>query len=303
MVAPQSDQSLDQPLHMTDKRVVDQLAHFGPQIHLTLTSILQGGALAYLLANLQGQLPRLTPSDPSSLLPAVLRALATHDFYLTYVVSFLLIVIIWNEFARASFFLLWPLTALPTAQQLLVATFEIAAFSSANVLGPWMFWIGMVAGLGSLIRTRNSRITSRTLWKFKPSQVIEDRSFGSVGQWYLRALSVAFWLVGIALWLFPDRFAVPLALETPPGTVTFHMVYIALVLGVLLVMLRIVRIDDVYFTRYTEEILANYHSMYQMLPTGMIQERPTPAADNTMHTLQPASEVQVPSAQGREATD
>ncbi len=143
-------------LHISADRVVRQLDGLVPQIHLTLTSVLQGLALAFLVQTIK--LP--TSFNPDVVLSTCIR----YHFYLPYIVSFMTIIIAWNEFAQAAFLLHWPLTALSTSLQFLVAVFEIAAFSNVNSIGAWLFWLGVTSLTGGYINLRNLRITSPKIY-------------------------------------------------------------------------------------------------------------------------------------------
>ncbi len=181
---------VEQTLHIDGERIVDQLDHLVPQIHLTLASVLQGIALVYLITS-------LAKTPPSGFdLTTIDEALVRHHFYLPHVASFLVIIIVWNQLAYATFFYHWPLTATMTVLQFLLAVTEIATFSTVDAIGLWTFWMGTLAIVASLIYLRNRQVTNVNLF---PSQELADRFSDSGGRMRLYgSFGILLPLLGIA---------------------------------------------------------------------------------------------------------
>jgi hypothetical protein len=250
-----SDQNADNnDLHFTERRVIDQLGHLLPQIHLTLVSILQSVALAFLLASVHG---------PSAFTPqAILKALVTHNFYLPHLVSFILIVIAWNQFASATLFLYWPLTGFSTALQFLVTVGEIAAFTNVDVVGIWTIWIGLICLLAGYIHHRNIGITSDELYGV----------YGNVARKRAASGNRYYWLLGL---LIPIGVLRALAIMPVAATVTiagnFMAIYdVVIPLCLCVIGMLLMRMDDDFFRRYINNVLEQSGSRYGIDRRGRI---------------------------------
>lgn len=162
------DDSVQGDLHFTRARVVRLIGDYIPQIHLTLISVLQSAALAFLLKTL-GDKP------PHGFDFTLIKAIIINNFYLFHLTSFLLIIIAWNQFVYATIFLHWPLNFWTNALQFIFATVEIAAYTSIENIGLWFFWIGLTMVVGSIIRHRNRRATDINLYPNSSVRDLEEK--------------------------------------------------------------------------------------------------------------------------------
>lgn len=250
-------------LSFTERRVIDQLGHLVPQIHLTLVSVLQSIALAFLLASFRG------PS--SSTLPALWTALLVHHLYLPHIASFFVVIIAWNEYAYATFLLHWPLTALSTTLQFLFTVVEIAAFTNVDTVGTWTVWIGVATLLGAIIHQRNVNITSDDLYPHG-SVVKEIVGRNDWIYWALGSLVVAGFL---RLYVGPVAFALTVGSEQ----IVLFDVVIPLVL--LAAEFYILHEDNALYVRNVNKVLKQPGSPYTMEKNGRIVRKKPDATDHT----------------------
>jgi hypothetical protein len=247
----------DDALSFTKEHLADQLGHLVPQIHLTLVSVLQGIALAFLLTSTHG------PSTNS--LTSLWIALLAHHLYLPEVASFLIVVIIWNEYAYAMLFLHWPLTALSTALQFLLAAVEIAAFTNVDTVGIWAFWIGVTALLGAGMHLRNVAITSDELYPYGSiaRDIVgpNDRS-----SWGIGILTITLGIVRV-LGVGPVDFAVTVS--------PVHVIIFDLLIPLLLIIsaLFVMREDNRFYVRNANKVFEKSGSLYFLATNGRIQQR------------------------------
>lgn len=150
------------PLTFGPRRLHYQYSAVLPSIHLTLVSILQGIAFGVLLLGI----PLSNPEQVSW------NILLIHEyFYLPYLISSLVILLIWKEFAQACLFSNWPLSALQTGLTYLIAVPEILAFRAISIptgkddptitstmLGGWLISIAFIGIIGGCIRINNLKL-------------------------------------------------------------------------------------------------------------------------------------------------
>jgi len=128
-----------------------------PQVHLILVSVLQSIAFGVLLLGI--------PLPTNTLWSFVLGYAYQQYFYLPYVISSLLVLVIWKQFVYASLLSIWPLTSIHIFLIYLIAVIEIVAFRvitvasggtlSSTSLAVWLFWLGWVGVVGGCIRLYN----------------------------------------------------------------------------------------------------------------------------------------------------
>lgn len=161
-----------------------------PQLHMTLISVLQGLAFAVLLSRIP-----LVPSDPST---GVLAFLLQQHFFLPYVTSSLLILLIWLQFIYASMFVIWPVSTLQTALIYLLALAEIVTFQEIDQLPAWVAGLGFVAIVGGCIRLNNLRwqnqldyVSPRPERTWRNAQIADGLLYIGLGVFYI-ALGISY---------------------------------------------------------------------------------------------------------------
>lgn len=163
------------PLTFGARRIHYQFSAVLPTIHLTLVSILQGLAFGVLLLG-------LPISNPHQIY--WVDFLLDEYFYLPYLTSSLLILLIWKEFAQACFYSNWPLSSLQSGLIYLSAVPEILAFRAISItagddpkLTPtmligWLIGIGFVGIIGGLIRLNNNQLEKMT--DYESEEIAKD---------------------------------------------------------------------------------------------------------------------------------
>ena len=137
------------PLIMGPRRLHYIFATALPQTYLTLLSVLQGLVFGVLLLNIS--LP--SNINSSTFFPNILQ----HYLYLPYIISSLVILIVWSQFVHGILFLTWPFTVFQSSLIFLMSLVEILTFAHTNVLSDWIFGLGWIAIVGALIRFNNIR--------------------------------------------------------------------------------------------------------------------------------------------------
>jgi len=150
------------PLTYGVQRLHYEFSAILPTLHLTLVSILQGVVFGELLQGIP--LPNVS-------LAQLLNFLLHVYFYLPYVISSLLILLIWKQFVQASVFLLWPLSTIQAGLTYFIALIEFLAFRilflpggqkitaiSPTMLSGWITGLGCIGIVGGIIRLNNLRI-------------------------------------------------------------------------------------------------------------------------------------------------
>jgi hypothetical protein len=133
------------PLTMGPKRLHYQYSVALPQGILTFVSVLQGIVFSLLLLN--------TPLLPS-LHTLSWGFLLQQYLYLPYIISALVILIIWQQYVYATLFLVWPISLFQSTLIFLMTLAEILTFRQVGSLSTWLFGLGWVAiiggGIGSI---------------------------------------------------------------------------------------------------------------------------------------------------------
>lgn len=142
------------PLTFGARRVHYSYSVALPQMHLTFVSVLEGLALGELVADIP--LPK-----PSNIGPTLI---AQHA-YLPYIVSALLILLIWKQFAHNSTFSVWPPSTSQLGLSLLVAVSQVLAFRVIGDFGQWLIGIGATGVVGGIIRLNNMRLQAPGDWE------------------------------------------------------------------------------------------------------------------------------------------
>lgn len=142
------------PLTFGPRRVHYSYSVALPQMHLTFVSVLEGLALSQLLVGI----PLPHPSEVGAYL------LAQHG-YLPYIVSGLLILLIWKQFAHNSTFSFWPPSTSQLGLTLLIAVAQILAFRVIGDFGEWLIGLGLTGMLGGVIRLNNMRLQVPGDWE------------------------------------------------------------------------------------------------------------------------------------------
>lgn len=138
------------PLDFGPKRLHYAYSVSLPMIHLTFVSIVQGIALALLLQSFP--LPDETAlASAGNLVSFVL----TQHAYLPYVISGLVVILIWKQFVQASIIYVWPLSTVQIALMLLISLAEVIAFREVERFNFWLLGLGLVGCIGGGIRFNN----------------------------------------------------------------------------------------------------------------------------------------------------
>jgi hypothetical protein len=256
------------PLHITPDRIIGQLGTLVPQIHLTLISVLQGLALAFLLTNLH------TPAGFT--IPAILQALPANTFYLPQIASLLAIIVTWNEMTFATLILHWPISTIATLLQFLFCISEIAAFSNINHTGSWLFWIGFALLFAFFIRRRNRIVTAPRIRLQTASY--QQRTLRPLSAWYVGC----FGFLGIGLGWGREINVGTVNQAIMVGTahiIPFDILASALFVGYFVVALYT---DDLLYSRVLSEALKE--TPYWVKRGFVIDERTHPDAERTATT-------------------
>jgi hypothetical protein len=122
-----------------------------PTIHLTLVSVLQGIAFTVLLLGIP------LPGDPSQPPVPIFEFLLKNYFYLPYLVSSLLVIVVWKLSVYANIFSFWPFSTLRVLLIYLTALVEIIAFREIATLSIWIIALGSLAVIHGSGRFNNLR--------------------------------------------------------------------------------------------------------------------------------------------------
>lgn len=274
----------ERPLHITGERVVDQFAHLMPTANLTLMGILQGLVLGALLTHAQ---------PPASFAwQDILHALLVHDGYLTFIGSFLIIVLIWIEYVYAFFTIHWPLRSFWIALQFALVIPEFALVISVNSVGAWVFWAGIAALLGALIRIGNRWVTAPGLYRL-PGEAESPILHGEILTAYsyrwelLLRFGSCFYIIGGYL-REVRQFPFDAAVRLPSGE-ALVLFDVLVPLGLIAGCIAELRFDDAHFARVTEHILRAYHMAYRVTAKGILDERPRDELARTADELAAAT--------------
>ena len=159
------------PLTYGPERLHYQYSAILPTLHLTLVSILQGVAFGVLLQGIP------LPNVPYNQLFNFLHHIY---FYLPYVFSSLLILLIWKQFVMAEVFMLWPLSTFQAGLIYLIALIEIITFRvialpvgqihtaiSPTMISGWITGNGFIGVVGGIIRLNNLRLHKKEDYESK----------------------------------------------------------------------------------------------------------------------------------------
>src|SRR5437763_10891082 len=140
------------PLTPGPQRLHYQFSTALPLTQLTFASVLQGVVFCWLLYNIP--LPPVTASFAD-----VFDFIFKQHLYLPYIISSLIIIVIWNQFVHASLFVTWPLSIFQSTLLFLLTVAEMLTFGKINSpsLTPWLFGLGWVSIFGGIVRLHNVR--------------------------------------------------------------------------------------------------------------------------------------------------
>jgi hypothetical protein len=126
-----------------------------PQVHLTLVSVLQGIAFALLLLSipLPGESWCVLPNNNPY--PMIVNCIMQQHVYLAFIVSSLLILLIWGQFVYASMFEFWSFSPLQMGLVFLLSVAEIMTFKVIIDLQAWLIGLGFIGLFGGFIRFSN----------------------------------------------------------------------------------------------------------------------------------------------------
>lgn len=182
------------PLTIGPKRLHYQYTSALPQAHLTFVSIVQGIAFGVLI---QGwPLPR--QSDLAGLASFIF---AEH-LYLPWIISSLVVVVIWKQFVQASLFVRYPLFTFGIFLMLLIGVAETFSFREIEHTFAWMACLGVVGIVGGLIRLANIGIMSEREWEV-PGMRKDGDLHNLVGAIAFGSLGILFTATGCALHYMP----------------------------------------------------------------------------------------------------
>src|SRR5205823_7896692 len=97
------------------------------------------------------------PLPPNTSLLGIFSFLLQEYLYLPYIISSLIILIVWNQFVHGILFLAWPFTVFQSSLIFLMSLVEILTVTSVNFLPAWLFGVGWIAIVGAFIRFNNIR--------------------------------------------------------------------------------------------------------------------------------------------------
>ncbi len=148
------------PLTLGPKRLHYQHSVVLPQTALTLVSVLQGIVFGILLVN--------TPLLPS-LTALSWNLLFQQYLYLPYIISVIVILLIWQQFVSVILFVLWPQTLYQYTLMFLIALAEILTFRQIGSFSLWLFGVGCIAIIGGGTRLSNLRLIRKGNYEPYPS--------------------------------------------------------------------------------------------------------------------------------------
>src|SRR5215472_9575187 len=124
-----------------------------PQMHLSFVGVLQGVVVGVLLLGLP--LPDATAiSDWGQFAQFVLD----QHGYLAYVVTSILILVTWAQYAQNSLYAIWPLSSGQLGLSFLLSVAELLAARAISQFGLWLIGLGAIGVIGGLIRLNNLRL-------------------------------------------------------------------------------------------------------------------------------------------------
>ncbi len=148
------------PLTAGPKRLHYQISVVLPQTTLTLVSVLQGIVFGLLLVN--------TPLLPTHTALSWNFLLQQH-FYLPYIISATLILLIWQQSVSATLYLIWPSSLFQSSLVFLVILAEILTFRQIGSFSMWLFGFGCIGIIGGGTRLNNIRLLSQSSFEPLPS--------------------------------------------------------------------------------------------------------------------------------------
>ncbi len=241
--------------------MVQQFSTLLPQVHLTLISILQGLVLVVLFAN--------TKPPASFSWEDITNALYVHHWYVPHLVSLLIVVTAWVEYVHGVLYLHWPMRTLWITLQFLFVVPEVAAFSSVDTIGPWMFWVGIVTLFGAIITASNRWFVSKDLYRPKHWKLVEKQ----IGHLNYLLLTLILPAIGVLRIAETSVFAMPLILPIADIPIQLGALFDFVVPVLMLcVAIQNLRRDDSSYGKIIEAILDDDHSLYS-LRSGIIEHR------------------------------
>jgi hypothetical protein len=141
------------PLTFGPQRLHYQYSVGLPQMHLSFVSVLQGLVFGVLLLGV----PLPNASALTDLGAFEKFVLAQHG-YLAYLVSSLLILVIWAQYAQNSLSAIWPLSSGQLGLSLLLSVAELLAVRAIGDFGLWLTGLGAIGVIGGVIRLNNLRL-------------------------------------------------------------------------------------------------------------------------------------------------
>ena len=257
------------PLTLGPRRYHYQHSVLLPQVHLILVSVLQGVAFGVLLLSI----PLPTNTKWAIILPYANE----QYFYLPYLVSSILVLLIWKQFVYASMFSIWPLNTLHVVLIYLIALVETLAFRiisvsngatlSSPALALWLFWLGCVGVVGGCIRLSNLPFVGQDDFDRELSQVDAKEVFKIYRNSQIRDgilyLCLGFFFVALGIIFSQMSDMLKYSNELP-----------WVILGFLLSILITILLLDIFFRQsILTKITAN--SDLRMLPNGVLRYEQT----------------------------
>jgi hypothetical protein len=138
------------PLTFGPERLHYQYSVGLPQMHLSFVSVLQGLVFGVLLLGL--------PLPSATNLAALGQFVLDQHAYLAYLVSSILILVIWAQYAQNSLYAIWPLSSGQLGLSLVLSVAELLAVRAINQFGMWLVGLGAIGVIGGLIRLNNLRL-------------------------------------------------------------------------------------------------------------------------------------------------
>jgi hypothetical protein len=124
-----------------------------PQMHLSFVGVLQGVVVGVLLLGLP-----LPGAGAISGWGQFAQFLLDQHGYLAYVVTSILILVTWAQYAQNSLYAIWPLSSGQLGLSFLLSVAELLAARTIGEFGLWLVALGAIGVIGGLIRLNNLRL-------------------------------------------------------------------------------------------------------------------------------------------------
>lgn len=266
------------PLTLGPQRLHYQFSVGLPQMHLSFVSVLQGLVFGVLLLGV----PLPSASALTSWGAFAQFVLAQHG-YLAYLVSSLLILVIWAQYAQNSLSAIWPLSSGQLGLSLLLAVAELLAVRAISDFGLWVIGLGAMGVIGGVIRLNNLRLQAPQ--DYESALLAERRGRPWEGLIYV-GLGLLTAAGGIGFLALPQASLEIAGITVPQASSSIEWI----ALGVLTVVAAgIVALDQRQRRLLLETALADSDLMVTRLGVIRYRPEPAPAATERAEAAPPAA--------------